>query len=190
MTETRTVEVTPRAMVADDIGMGPLAVAERAAVRAILVDLRDRRLLKYLFAADPDNVGAYGYVEAPIDLQTQHDMVTKWVRLASQSLSTDEEVRRLPDSPWFLIAIGGKVGDRFRNTVILDCSPDMKDLGPEFHWEDTFETEPPEHLPAGAYIWSGFQLGGWAEDDPIVAKGGAFTAYAALQSKDTPSHGG
>ncbi len=86
----------------------------------------------------------------------------------------------LVDGPWFLIAIGGKVGDRFRNTIILDCSPDMKELGPEFHWEDTFETDPPEHLPAGAYVWSGFQLGGWAEDDPIVAKGGTFTPHAAL----------
>ena len=93
---------------------------------------------------------------------------------------TLERREAMPDAPWFLIAIGGKVGDRFRNTVILDCSPDMKDLGPEFHWEDTFETEPPEHLPAGAYVWSGFVLGGWAEDDPIVAKGGTFTPHAAL----------
>lgn len=95
---------------------------------------------------------------------------------------TDTLERReaMPDAPWFLIAIGGKVGDRFRNTVILDCSPDMKELGPEFHWEDSFETDPPEHLPAGAYVWSGFQLGGWAEDDPIVAKGGTFTPHAAL----------
>ena len=80
-------------------------------------------------------------------------------------------------APWVLIAISGKIGDRFRNTVVLDCSPELKEIGVEFHWEDTFESDAPEHLEAGAYLWSGFQLGGWAEDDPIVATGGTFAPY-------------
>lgn len=48
--------------------------AMRAAGReAFLKDMRDRRLLKWLFPKDPTNHGAIGYIEGPIDLETQMD---------------------------------------------------------------------------------------------------------------------
>jgi hypothetical protein len=45
-----------------------------AGARAILENLRDRRLLKYLFHEDPEVAGPYGYVDQPIDLETQHEI--------------------------------------------------------------------------------------------------------------------
>jgi hypothetical protein len=75
-------EATP-----DDLGIGPIDAAKRAAVDAILADLRDRRLLKWLFRADADtNPIAIGYVDGPIDNQTQNEMVAKWVDIVWSSL--------------------------------------------------------------------------------------------------------
>lgn len=52
----------------------------------ILADLRDRRLLKWLFRADADtNHVPIGYVEDAIDLETQHEMVDRWVAIARAS---------------------------------------------------------------------------------------------------------
>lgn len=58
---------------------------------AILADLRGRKLLKYLFAADPEHSGAYGYVEEPLDLETQIECVTTWAKLARTSQAQDVE---------------------------------------------------------------------------------------------------
>jgi hypothetical protein len=53
-----------------------------AAREAILKSLRDRRLLKYLFAEEPETRAAYGYVDAPIDLDTQLECAEDLARLA------------------------------------------------------------------------------------------------------------
>jgi hypothetical protein len=58
-----------------------------AAREAILDDLRDRKLLKYLFADDPSSRGAYGYVDTPIDLETQHRIVSACVEIVSAALT-------------------------------------------------------------------------------------------------------
>lgn len=235
-------ETTLRTMVADDIGMGPLAVAERAAVRAILSDLRDRRLLKYLFSDNPDNVGAYGYVEAPIDLQTQHDMVTKWVRLASQSLSTDGEaaitlapammLECVESGVWslqFRFGTGDEAcksmrhaADAVRKLKERSCPITAKDAASsgtaasattdeevrrlrealractdaltKHHQWHAAQTDPdPEHgfIPADEYADSQLYeqtVEAAALANPLLADGPVNTA--ALQSKDTPSHGG
>jgi len=47
---------------------------DRDAADAILADLRGRKLLKYLFDENPDHCGAYGYVDQPIDLETQREI--------------------------------------------------------------------------------------------------------------------
>ncbi|WBO23981.1 hypothetical protein [Sphingomonas abietis] len=80
-----------RVMVADDIGMGTKDIAARAAAAAIFVDLRDRKLLSYLFAEDPENVGAYGYVERALEASTQRDIENSWADIIRQSLG------RLPE---------------------------------------------------------------------------------------------
>lgn len=49
---------------------------------AILENLRDRRLLKWLFAEDPENHGAIGYVDGPIDADTQKECAESLVRAA------------------------------------------------------------------------------------------------------------
>lgn len=49
---------------------------------AILENLRDRRLLKWLFAEDPDNHGAIGYVDGPIDAETQNECAGSLARAA------------------------------------------------------------------------------------------------------------
>lgn len=48
---------------------------------AVLENLRDRKLLKYLFDEEPDNCVAYGYVDAPIDLETQHEIADTLVSI-------------------------------------------------------------------------------------------------------------
>jgi hypothetical protein len=53
-----------------------------AAREAILKSLRDRRLLKYQFAEEPETRAAYGYVDAPIDLDTQLECAEDLARLA------------------------------------------------------------------------------------------------------------
>jgi hypothetical protein len=67
-----------------DVAAAPVA-GEDAIARAadaILKNLRDRRLLKYLFHEEPDACVPYGYVEAPIDLETQRECAETLARLA------------------------------------------------------------------------------------------------------------
>lgn len=49
---------------------------------AILENLRGRRLLKWLFAEDPENHGAIGYVDGPIDAETQNECAESLARAA------------------------------------------------------------------------------------------------------------
>lgn len=58
----------------------------RWAVNAIFRDLRDRRFLKYLFDADPKNCGAYGHVDAPLDLDVQGEIRTAWANIIRKAL--------------------------------------------------------------------------------------------------------
>jgi hypothetical protein len=51
-------------------------------VDAMLYNLRDRRLLKYLFADDPTACGPYGYVEQPLDLETQREICRTLAKIA------------------------------------------------------------------------------------------------------------
>ena len=53
---------------------------------AILENLRDRRLLKWLFAEDPENHGAIGYVDGPIDAETQNECAESLARSALSSI--------------------------------------------------------------------------------------------------------
>lgn len=66
----------------------------REAANAILENLRDRGLLKYLFHEKPEQAGPYGYIEAPIDLDTQREIATSLARIvlsqASESQSQPE----------------------------------------------------------------------------------------------------
>lgn len=50
--------------------------------KAILENLRDRRLLKWLFAEDPEHHGAIGYVDGPIDAETQNECAGSLARAA------------------------------------------------------------------------------------------------------------
>lgn len=59
------------------------------AAAAILAELRDRKLLKYLFDREPDNCGAYGYVNEPIELGIQHEIVEALAAAAIGALGSD-----------------------------------------------------------------------------------------------------
>lgn len=87
------------------------------------------------------------------------------------------------DMSWFLIAV-----DRKKNVFILDYAPGWSDFDIETHWDDTFETDAPQHLAPGCYRWSGFKIGWWAEDEAINAKGGEFEPFVlrarAQESRD------
>lgn len=64
------------------------AVDVETAKAAILKDLRDRRLLKWLFAEDADqNPVAIGYVDGPIDSRTQDEIAEALARAAIATLS-------------------------------------------------------------------------------------------------------
>ena len=78
-----------------------------------------------------------------------------------------------PDLSWFLIAVGRK------SCVILDYAPGWSEFEIEFHFEDTFDCEPPMHLAYGAYRWTDYTFGSWDEDDAISIRGGSFTPFAA-----------
>ncbi len=75
-----------RVMTADDIGMGPKDVAARRAVSKITADLRSRKLLDYLFAEEPENVGAYGYIDSALDLPLQREIFATWESLAREAM--------------------------------------------------------------------------------------------------------
>lgn len=90
------------------------------------------------------------------------------------------------DMSWFLIGVrrGG------RDIVILDNAPGWDDFDIEFYWEDTFACDPPRHLAPGAYRWSGFKIGWWAEDDAINVSGGTFTRDSDGSPKGRDAEGG
>ena len=72
---------------------------EDQAVAAVFADIRQRRLLKLLFAESDDRGDNHiGYVAEPIDLETQIETVTAWVRLArgvaSSSGASDHAVEQ------------------------------------------------------------------------------------------------
>lgn len=68
----------------------------REMVDAIFEDLRDRRFLKYLFAAEPEARGAYGYIESPLDRTVQTEIAEAWQRIIAQRLSpADDGLERL-----------------------------------------------------------------------------------------------
>jgi len=110
-------------------------------------------------------------------------MATDAVRSVPDGLSSAAPIEPVPVSPvpasipsavegdmsWFVIAIGCK-----NTAVILDYSPGWEPHYIEFFWEDTFDIDPPIHLPVGAYLWTGFWIGHWDEDDAINVGGGDF----------------
>lgn len=76
----------------------------RDVVDALFADLRGRKLLKWLFMDADDQAcgpGAYGYVDAPIDLETQADIVSAWqgIITAALSLPRSEEWRDIASAP-------------------------------------------------------------------------------------------
>jgi hypothetical protein len=73
-----------REMTADDIGIGKVDLLARSIVADIFDDLRDRKFLKYLFDSDPDNCGAYGYVDAALDLEIQREIANTWQELIAE----------------------------------------------------------------------------------------------------------
>jgi hypothetical protein len=56
-------------------------------VDALFADLRDRKFLKYLFAEDPSNHGAYGYIERPFDLDVQQEIADAWRKIVTSAFS-------------------------------------------------------------------------------------------------------
>ena len=78
------------------------------------------------------------------------------------------------DMSWFLIAVSQRKASGYRDVVILDYSAGWSQFDIEFYWEDTFETDAPTHLEAGAYRWSGFTVGFWGESDHLNVTGGTF----------------
>lgn len=57
--------------------LSPTEAMMDAGRQAFLKDMRGRKLLKYLFEDDPSNVGAYGQLDAPIDLEVQRECATE-----------------------------------------------------------------------------------------------------------------
>lgn len=66
----------------------PPAEAREAAIAAVFKDIRDRKLLKYLFESEPANVSGYGHVDTPLDLETQRECVEAWVDAITAVLAT------------------------------------------------------------------------------------------------------
>lgn len=90
-----------------------------------------------------------------------------------------EAVDQEADTSWFLFAVrkGG------RDVVILDYAPGWEPHNIEFHWEDTFQDDPPSHLAPGSYLWTGFTVGYWGDDDHIKVTGGNFAALTACRAQ-------
>ena len=65
-----------------------------AAQAAILDDLRDRKMLKYLFAENPETRGAYGYVDAPIDTATQNEIAESLTRAVLRAMREPSEAMK------------------------------------------------------------------------------------------------
>lgn len=83
---------------------------------------------------------------------------------------------------WFLIAVRAPNRRGDRDVVILDHAPGWAEFNIEFYWEDTFQIDAPDHLEPGAYLWTGYKVGYWGEDDHINVSGGEFTPYARTLS--------
>jgi len=102
--------------------------------------------------------------------------------------TTGQERAPEPDMSWFDIAV-----DKRGNTVILDYAPGWDDHTIEFYWGDTFASDPPKHLPAGAYRWTGFKVGFWGDGDHINVTGGEFVpqnqALSALPHQPATDEG-
>lgn len=61
---------------------------------AIFADIRDRRLLKWIFAEHDDGCGnAIGYVDGPIDPETQNECVETWISLVVAALKPPQPVQ-------------------------------------------------------------------------------------------------
>jgi hypothetical protein len=76
-----------REMLADDIGIGPRDLLARSIVEAIFRDIRGRKFLSYLFeAGDPENVGSWGRIDHPIDIEAQRDIAESWTRIVRSRL--------------------------------------------------------------------------------------------------------
>lgn len=81
------------------------------------------------------------------------------------------------EDTFFLIAV-----DRSGEVTILDHSPEWEEFDIEHWWEDVFETDAPKHLSPGAYIWRGFTIGYWGEDDHLNLIGGEFQPFLAAHA--------
>ena len=71
---------------------------EAAAVEEIFDDLRDRKFLSYLFSAEPETCGAYGYIDAPLDRYVQDEIAEKWRSiLARHAAEVREECAKIAE---------------------------------------------------------------------------------------------
>jgi len=78
MAATLGIAAAPK--VASDTGAGETV---NVAADAILANVRGRRLLKALFREDANtNTAPVGWIDGPIDLETQRECATTWARLA------------------------------------------------------------------------------------------------------------
>jgi len=61
-----------------------------AAVDEIVADLRQRKILKWLFDEDPDNAGELWPGVRAIDATTQDDMFDGWARIIEKHIKSSE----------------------------------------------------------------------------------------------------
>lgn len=57
-----------------------------AAVDEIVADLRDRKLLKWLFAEDPERMGDIAPGIRPIDAETQDEIYDTWAKIIEKHI--------------------------------------------------------------------------------------------------------
>lgn len=72
---------------------------------------------------------------------------------------------------WIDIAVTRRGG-----ALVIDADSFFIEFLEGCYFEDNFAGDPPDHLPAGAYRWSGFKVGYWDEDEAMNVTGGTFTA--------------
>lgn len=60
---------------------------------------------------------------------------------------------------------------------IIDCDSGVEEFRDGIFWEDNFQSDPPAHLPFGAYRWQGFEVRYWDEDYGMNFVGGEFIPY-------------
>lgn len=61
-----------------------------AAVDLIVEDLRDRKMLKWLFCEDPDNAGDILPGLRPLDAEVQDEIYAEWERIIVKCFTRDE----------------------------------------------------------------------------------------------------